>query len=110
MIHFFPTLTYSPTTEEPTAGSLLSVLSVTGVCVLLVGLVIVCLCIRIRKKKPARCKLNRSHCDQGVMMSMSDKNNSGSEAAETSENSMISSVHSLSQPLGQCYLRALLHL
>ncbi|XP_053529898.1 uncharacterized protein LOC108254731 isoform X7 [Ictalurus punctatus] len=85
-------------TSGPKSRSLPTVLSVTGVCVLLAGLMGFCLCVCINKQKTeSRCKLNTTHRDQGVMMSVLNMNNSGSEAAETY--SVISSVPLPALPL-----------
>ncbi|KAF4093552.1 hypothetical protein AMELA_G00003170 [Ameiurus melas] len=57
-----------------------------------------CLGVCINKQKTeSRGKLNMTHCDQGVMMSVLNMNNSGSEAAGTY--SVISSVPLPSLPL-----------
>ncbi|XP_046731529.1 uncharacterized protein LOC124402499 [Silurus meridionalis] len=68
------------TTQDTTTKSLLIILSVFGVCVLLAGLMTVCLCMCIRKQMTERRKRKATHCDHGVMMPMTDMNNSNSEA------------------------------
>ncbi|KAF5899155.1 uncharacterized protein DAT39_011154, partial [Clarias magur] len=65
-------------------------LSVTGGCVLLAGLMIVCLCRFIKKQAAARCRMDVSRGDQGAMMSMDSENTFATDTTVTY--SVISSV------------------
>ncbi|XP_060766842.1 uncharacterized protein LOC132874566 isoform X2 [Neoarius graeffei] len=83
----------TPTTDrkKPTAGSLSVLLSVLSVCVLLAGMMSVCLCSFIRKQTAERRKMDLTQGDQGVL-SMHKMKTSGSEDPGTY--SVISSVPS----------------
>ncbi|XP_060765889.1 salivary glue protein Sgs-3-like [Neoarius graeffei] len=85
----------TPTTDrkKPTAGSLSVLLpSVLGVCVLLAGMMSVCLCSFIRKQTAERRKMDLTQGDQEGVLSMHKMKTSGSEDPGTY--SVISSVPS----------------
>ncbi|XP_060766813.1 uncharacterized protein LOC132874552 [Neoarius graeffei] len=93
MMHFFPETPQRPTTKpsptdrkKPTAGSLSVLLpSVLGVCVLLAGMMSVCLCSFIRKQMAERRKMDLTQGDQDgdeiyteVMYTLSSQRKRGS--------------------------------
>ncbi|XP_060766196.1 uncharacterized protein LOC132874224 [Neoarius graeffei] len=84
----------TPTTDrkKPTAGSLSVLPSVLGVCVLLAGMMSVCLCSFIRKQTAERRKMDLTQGDQEGVLSMHKMKTSGSEDPGTY--SVISSVPS----------------
>ncbi|KAM9443587.1 uncharacterized protein Hap1MRO34_024812 isoform 8-T8 [Clarias gariepinus] len=88
------------TTKQPVfskSSVLVLLLSVTGVCVLLAGLMIVCLCRFIKKQAAARCKMDLPHGDQGAMVSKVSENTFPADTVVTY--TVISSVPLPSQSL-----------